>query len=152
MTRKIANFPEAAWLPGSYWKGATKPMNPDNPLNQQEWEDLQASLPRGSRVRGRALSVHPFGVFVNIGLDRRIPVLLEIIHFKIIEDQPGYRICSPDDYPKVGEEVEARILAYSMKPHDIRLTQLSHLEWLHSRWLRKQTGEEGDDGRVNQNG
>jgi ribosomal protein S1 len=102
-------------------------------------------LPRGSRVKGRVVSVHPFGVFVDIGLDPRIPVLLEIIHFKIREERPRHRIHLPEDYPYVGDEIEARILAYSMKPHDIRLTQLSHLEWVHSRWLRKQSGAAGDE-------
>jgi ribosomal protein S1 len=118
-----------------------------NPLTPAEWEELQATLPRGSHVEGKVVSVHPFGVFVNIGLDPRIPVLLEIIHFKIREDDPEHRISFPDDYPAVDNEIEARILAYSMKPHDIRLTQLSHLEWIHSRWLREhQLHEPGEDG------
>jgi ribosomal protein S1 len=117
-------------------------MRSSNPLSQKEWEELKATLPRGSYVKGRVVSVHPFGVFVDIGLDPRIPVLLEIIHFKIVEDDPGHGINLPDDYPKVGDEIEARILAYRMKPHDIRLTQLSHLEWIHSQWLRDQQPEE----------
>jgi ribosomal protein S1 len=112
-----------------------------NPLSQKEWEELQATLPQGSHVRGKVVSVHPFGVFVDIGLDPRIPVLLEIIHFKVIEDQPGHRISSAEDYPAVGDEIEARILAYSLKPHDIRLTQLSHLEWIHSKWLKEQPSQ-----------
>jgi ribosomal protein S1 len=110
----------------------------NNPLKRVEWEQLLATLPRGSHVTGRVVSVHPFGVFVDMGLDPRIPVLLEIIHFNEIEDQPGHRIMSAEDYPAVGDEIEARILAYSMKPHDIRLTQLSHLEWSHREWLKKQ--------------
>jgi hypothetical protein len=100
-------------------------------------------------VKERVVSVHPFGVFVDIGLDPRIPVLLEIIHFKVVEDQPGHRISFPDDYPAVGDEIEARILAYSMKPHDIRLTQLGHLEWIHSRWLKERhepCDESGESG------
>jgi len=123
---------------------------PDNPLSQPEWDELQEKLPRGSRVKGRVRSVHPFGVFVDIGLDPRIPVLLEIIHFKVIEEQPGHRIRSPEDYPKIGDEIEARILAYSMRPHDIRLTQLSHLEWVHRRWMRERSIQ-SSDGSVNQN-
>jgi DNA-directed RNA polymerase subunit E'/Rpb7 len=94
-------------------------------------------------VTGKVISVHPFGVFVDIGLDPRIPVLLEIIHFKIREDDPEHRINSTEDYPAVGDEIEARILAYSLKPHDIRLTQLSHLEWIHSKCLKEQQ-REGD--------
>lgn len=117
-------------------------MSSTNPLSQIEWDELQTTLPRGSHVKGRVVSVHPFGVFVDIGLDPRIPVLLEIIHFKIRQDEPAREIRFPEGYPAVGEEIEARILAYAMKPHDIRLTQLSHLEWLHSRWLKEQQSEE----------
>ena len=113
-------------------------MKTSNPMSQEEWDELQATLPRGSPVKGRVVSVHPFGVFVDIGLDPRIPVLLEIIHFKFRQDEPGHRFNSTEDYPAVGEEIEARILAYCMKPHDIRLTQLSHLEWIHSKWLKRQ--------------
>jgi ribosomal protein S1 len=113
-------------------------MGTCDPMSQKEWDELQATLPRGSHVTGKVVSVHPFGVFVDIGLDSRIPVLLEIIHFKVIEDQPGHRINSTEDYPAVGDDIEARILAYSMKPHDIRLTQLSHLEWIHSERLKRQ--------------
>jgi ribosomal protein S1 len=117
-----------------------------NPLSIDEWNELQTTLPRGSTVKGRVVSVHPFGVFVDIGLDPRIPVLLEIIHFKIAQDEPRHRINSIEDYPAVGDEIEARILAYSVKPHDIRLTQLSHLEWIHSQWLKKQRPPETHEG------
>jgi ribosomal protein S1 len=117
-------------------------MGSRNPLSQTEWDGLQASLPRGSHVTGKVVSVHPFGVFVDIGLDPGIPVLLEIIHFKVRQDEPEHRIEFPEDYPKVGEEIKTRILAYSVKPHDIRLTQLSHLEWLHSRCLEEQHPED----------
>ena len=111
-----------------------------NPLNQEEWEKLWVTLPRGSPVHGKVISVQVFGVFVDIGLDPRIPVLLEIVHFKVIEDQRGHRIRWPEDYPKVGDEIEARILAYCMRPHDIRLTQLSHLNWVHSEHLKDNGG------------
>jgi len=86
------------------------------------------------------VSVHHFGVFVDIGLDPCIPVLHEIIHFKIREQEPEHRISFPDDYPAVGDEIEARILAYSLKSHDVRLTQLSHSRCIHSQWLKKQRG------------
>ena len=102
-----------------------------------EWEQLQTELPRRSEVKGKVVSVQRFGVFVDIGLDPCIPMLLEIIHFKIREDDPEHRINSAEDYPAVGDEIEARILAYSLQPGDIRLTQLSHLDWIHSRWLKE---------------
>ncbi len=112
-------------------------MSSDQLLSQSAWDELRLALPRGSQVKGRVRSVHPFGVFVDIGLDARIPVLLELIHFRLRADDPEYRIAFPEDYPRVGDEVEARILAYSLSPRDIRLTQLGHLEWIHSRWTRE---------------
>jgi ribosomal protein S1 len=112
-------------------------METTNPMSQEEWDELQTTLPRGCRVTGKVVSVHPFGVFVDIGLDPRIPVLLEIIHFKVAQDQPGHRINSAEDYPAVGDEIDARTLAYSVEPQDIRLTRLSHLEWIHSEWLKR---------------
>jgi hypothetical protein len=64
-----------------------------------EWEQLQTELPRRSEVKGKVVSVQRFGVFVDIGLDPCIPMLLEIIHFKIREQEPEHRINFPDDYP-----------------------------------------------------
>ncbi len=74
---------------------------PEDRPSQQEWELLQNTLSRGRLVKGRVTTVAPFGVFVDIGLDPRIPVLLEIIHFKVREDEPGHRIRFPEDYPKL---------------------------------------------------
>ncbi len=91
-------------------------MGSSNTLSHKEWDDLQASLPRGNQVRGKVISVHPFGLFVDIGLDPRIPVLLEVIHFKVRQDEPGHRIDSAEDYPAVDDVIDARILAYSVKP------------------------------------
>jgi ribosomal protein S1 len=119
---------------------------PEDRPSEQEWELLQNTLPRGLLVKGRVTAVAPFGVFVDIGLDPRIPVLLEIIHFEVIEEQPGHRIRFPEDYPEVEDEIEACILAYSVKPHDIRLTQLSHLECIHTEWQKKQSGQTDDSG------
>jgi hypothetical protein len=102
-------------------------MGSSNPLIQKEWGQLQATLPRGSNVKGRVVSVQTFGVFVDIALDPRIPVLLEIIHFKIREDDPEHRISFPQDYPAVGNQIEARILTYSMKPHTVRVEALTNV-------------------------
>jgi ribosomal protein S1 len=113
-------------------------MKTSNPVSQEEWDELQTTLPSGIQVRGRVVSAHPFSVFVDIGLDPLIPVLLEIIHLKVVQYQPGHRINAAEDCPAVGDEIDARILAYRMKPHDIRLTQLGHLEWIHSEWLKRQ--------------
>ena len=42
-----------------------------NPLGIDEWEHLQVLLPLGSLVIGKVVCVHPFGVFLDIGLDPR---------------------------------------------------------------------------------
>jgi hypothetical protein len=83
-------------------------------------------------------SCQAVGVFVKVDQLPEVPALLEIIHFGVRETDPRHQIEFPADYPPVGSRVEARILAWCLHPKDVRLTQLSHLEWVHSGWLAKQ--------------
>jgi hypothetical protein len=69
-----------------------------NSLSLVEWEQLQPTLLGATRVTRRAVTVHQFGIFLDLGFYPRIPVLLELIHFA-------------EDSPAVGDEIEARILA-----------------------------------------
>lgn len=73
---------------------------------------------------------HFFGVFVRLDQLPEVTALLEIIHFGLLVDQPNLCIQFPDDYPPVGARIEARILAWCLKPKDVRLTQLQHLDWI----------------------
>ena len=108
-------------------------------FTQEAWDDLMAKYPSGTSVNGVVASCQVFGVFVRLDELPDVPALLEIIHFKVIETDPRHRIKFPADYPPVGAQIEARILGWCLRPNDVRLTQLSHLDWCHRRWLANQT-------------
>lgn len=95
-----------------------------------DWARLLAAFPPGSPVSGTVIRQDPFGVWVRLDELPSIPALLEIIHFAIRESDPLYRIQFPIDYPSVDSQLSARILAWSLKPNDVRLTQLSDLDWI----------------------
>ena len=93
-----------------------------------------------ARVRGRVDSVHPFGVFVDIGLDPGIPVLLEIIHFKIRQDQARTSNRIPSgSFPKSARDRSSHPGVFD-EAACCWAPQLSHLDWLHSQWLKEQHG------------
>ena len=106
-------------------------------FTQEEWDSLMGHYPPGTPVTGVITSCQVFGAFVRLDQLPDVTALLEIIHFKLIEDDPSHRIQYPADYPQVGSRVEARILAWCLYPKDVRLTQLSHSDWSHRRWLTK---------------
>ncbi len=91
--------------------------------------------PPGTQVSGVVTSCPVFGVFVKLDELPEVPALLELIHFPQIESEPERRIQHPADYPPVGSRIEARVLGWCLKPKDVRLTQLSHLNWSHNQWL-----------------
>jgi DNA-directed RNA polymerase subunit E'/Rpb7 len=93
---------------------------------QVEWDSLIATFPRGTLVTGEVTSCQLFGVFVRLDQLPEVTALLEIIHFSLLADEPKHRIQFPTDYPVVGIRIEARILAWSLTPKDVRLTQLPH--------------------------
>jgi hypothetical protein len=102
-------------------------------FTQEKWDALIAKYPPGTPVSGVVTACPVFGVFVRLDQLPEVPALLEIIHFKVREHDPEHRIEFPADYPPVSSRVEARILAWCLRPKDVRLTQLSHLDWIHSR-------------------
>jgi ribosomal protein S1 len=107
-------------------------------FTQEQWDDLIARYPAGTLVSGTVTNCQVFGVFVRLDELPDVPALLELIHFHEVEAEPGRRIEYPAGYPPVGSRVEARVLAWCAKPKDVRLTQLSHLDWSHLRWLAEQ--------------
>jgi ribosomal protein S1 len=109
-------------------------------FTREEWDRLMADSPPGTPVSGTVTSCQVFGVFVRLDQLPDVPALLEIIHFAVNEADPNHRIRFPADYPPVGARVEARILAWCLQPKDVRLTQLSHLDWSHRRWLASHDG------------
>ena len=108
-------------------------------FTQEVWNDLMARYPPGTSVSGVVASCQVFGVFVRLDELPDVPALLEIIHFRIRETDRLHRVEFPADYPPVGARIEARILGWCLRPEDVRLTQLSHVDWIHSRWLANQT-------------
>lgn len=109
---------------------------------QEEWDRLAEQYPPGTRVTGSVSKQQLYGVWVTLDDLPDVPALLEIIHFEIVEADRENRIEFPDDYPDIDSQIRARILGWCEKPKDVRLTQLSHLDWSHQRHLRKL--EEGD--------
>ena len=97
---------------------------------QDEWDKLIAEFPPGTNVSGTVLACLRFGVFIRIDELPDVPSLLEIIHFDINETSPDHLIQFPTDYPTINARIKARILAWSAKTKDVRLTQLSHLNWI----------------------
>ncbi|MGL5807964.1 MAG: hypothetical protein ACRC2R_16270 [Xenococcaceae cyanobacterium] len=98
-------------------------------FTQQEWEALIITYPPGTSVSGIVTKCRIFGVFVRLDDLPTVPALLELIHFWQVEAEPDRHIEYPADYPVVGLRIEARVLSWCLHPKDVRLTQLSHLNW-----------------------
>ena len=114
-------------------------------FTQEEWDALIAAYPPGTPVSGEVIHRATFGVFVRLDQLPEVTALLEIIHFGLRAADPDHRIQFPADYPANGTRVEARVLAWCATPKDVRLTQLPHPDWVHSRWLAEQR-HAGPDG------
>jgi ribosomal protein S1 len=100
-------------------------------FTQEEWDALITAYPPGTPVSGEVVSRQVFGVFVRIDQFPEVTALLEIVHFGLLVADPQHRIQFPADYPAVGIRIKARVLAWCLKPKDVRLTQLTHLDWSH---------------------
>lgn len=96
----------------------------------EEWDALVAANPPGTRVSGHVVDCPMYGVWVKLDDLTEIPALLEIFYFRIRAFDPTHRISFPEDYPEIGEQLEARILAWPEEPGEVRLTQLNHLSQL----------------------
>lgn len=110
-------------------------------FSQEEWDLLMATYPPGTQVSGEVVKAAQFGVFVRLDQLPNVTALLEIIHFGLLVGDPNHRIEFPADYPVVSTRIEARVLGWSLKPKDVRLTQLQHLNWCHHVWLAEQDSE-----------
>jgi ribosomal protein S1 len=110
-------------------------------FTQEQWDALRTRYPPGTPVSGTVVACPPFGAFVRLDELPDVPALLEFVHFGLCEAGLGRRIRYPADYPPVGSRVEARVLLWSRKPGDVRLTRLSHLDWSHLRWLAEKGTE-----------
>lgn len=100
----------------------------DNKLIFSEKEAIKASLAKkfeelevGGVVKGMVTGVVDFGAFVNVdGIEG-------LIHISEISWE---RVSSPADYVKVGEEVEAKIIAIDKERLSLSLKQLTEDPWI----------------------
>lgn len=95
--------------------------------SRDEWNELIARYPPGTRVSGVVLSREPYGVWIELDQLPGVRALLEIFGFAVLESDPRQRIEFPDDYPEVGARLTARVLAWRERGQEVYLTQLSQL-------------------------
>ncbi|MGL6073962.1 MAG: hypothetical protein ACRC8S_07360 [Fimbriiglobus sp.] len=86
------------------------------------------AYPPGTQVGGEVVHVAMFGVFVRLDQLPEVTALLEIPHFGLRANNPKHQIEFPTDYPALGTRIEAWVLAWCLKPKDVRLTQHQPLE------------------------
>jgi hypothetical protein len=102
--------------------------------NQDQWNDLILCYPPGTVVSGTVRACQRFGVFVDLDVLPDVPALLEVIHFAQNDSNGLIRpIKFPEEYPKLHSRISCRILAWCANTKDVRLTQLSTLDWIHKR-------------------
>jgi ribosomal protein S1 len=95
---------------------------------KHQWDLLGAQFPPGTPVSGVVTSRQPFGVFVDLEQLSGVRALLEVIHFRVPEEEPEKRFRFPDDYPNIGDRITATIIHWSQEPGEVRLTQLN-VDW-----------------------
>jgi small subunit ribosomal protein S1 len=93
-------------------------------LTAQPWESLDQELKQGDKVKGKVVVLTDYGAFVEI-----IPGVEGLIH--VSEMSWSQHLRSPQDFLKVGEEVEAVILSIDRDEHkmSLGLKQLSADPW-----------------------
>jgi len=72
-------------------------------LSEHPWESLDTSLEVGSKVKGKVVTVADYGAFLEI-----IPGVEGLIH--VSEMSWSQNLRSPQEFLKVGDEIEAQIL------------------------------------------
>lgn len=83
-------------------------------LTPQPWESLDADLKVGDRVKGKVVVLTDYGAFIEI-----IPGVEGLIH--VSEMSWSQHLRSPQDFMKVGDEIESVILAIDRDEHKISL-------------------------------
>jgi small subunit ribosomal protein S1 len=93
-------------------------------LTPQPWESLDQGLKNGDKVKGKVVVLTDYGAFVEI-----IPGVEGLIH--VSEMSWSQHLRSPQDFLKVGDEVETVILSIDRDEHkmSLGLKQLSPDPW-----------------------
>lgn len=124
-------------IEGTFQATQTMGNSIPNKFTQSDWDSLAQRFPAGTTVIGTVTDCPIYGVWITLDGLPDVPALLEVIHFAILNTEPKHPIHHPDDYPRIGSRLEARILGWCATPKDVRVTQLSHLGWSQGEHLRK---------------
>jgi len=101
-------------------------------LTAHPWEALPADLGPGSRVRGRIVNVADYGAFLEV-----MPGVEGLIH--VSEMSWSQHLRNPQDFLKVGDEIEAVVLTLDRNDRKMSLgiKQLTEDPWTRSEVLTK---------------
>lgn len=93
-------------------------------LTPHPWDGLGEEIKEGSTIKGKVVSVADYGAFIEI-----LPGIEGLVH--VSEMSWSSHLRNPNDYLKVGEEVEALVLALDKEEHKMSLgiKQLSEDPW-----------------------
>src|SRR5690606_20211903 len=83
-------------------------------LSEHPWESLDTALEIGSKVKGKVVTVADYGAFLEI-----IPGVEGLIH--VSEMSWSQNLRSPQEFLKVGDEVEAQILTLDREDRKMSL-------------------------------
>ncbi len=83
-------------------------------LTPQPWEALDAELKAGDKLKGKVVVLTDYGAFVEI-----VPGVEGLIH--VSEMSWSQHLRSPQDFMKVGDEIEAVVLSIDRDEHKISL-------------------------------
>lgn len=94
-------------------------------LTSHPWDNLAANIEEGSKVKGKVVSVADYGAFIEIqaGIEG-------LVH--VSEMSWSSHLRNPSEYLKVGDDVEAMVLALDRNEHKMSLgiKQLSADPWV----------------------
>ena len=94
-------------------------------LSSHPWDNLEADIVEGSKVKGKVVSVADYGAFIEIK-----PGVEGLVH--VSEMSWSSHLRNPSEYLKVGEDIEALVLSLDRNEHKMSLgiKQLSTDPWI----------------------
>jgi len=94
-------------------------------LTPHPWDDLDASIEKGSKISGKVVSVADYGAFIEIK-----PGVEGLVH--VSEMSWSSHLRNPSEYLSVGDDIEALVLALDRDEHKMSLgiKQLTQDPWV----------------------
>ncbi len=94
-------------------------------LSSHPWDNLEADIIEGSKVKGKVVSVADYGAFIEIK-----PGVEGLVH--VSEMSWSSHLRNPSEYLKVGEDIEAYVLSLDRNEHKMSLgiKQLTTDPWV----------------------